>query len=103
MGAQTLFEKIWNRHVVAELGDGYALLHISRHLMHDGGAQAFRALKERGLSVRNPDLTFATFDHVVSTLPGRAAVTSPALTQRLYRRLGCACSISESPAKASCT
>ena len=84
MGAQTLFEKIWSRHVVSELGDGYALLYVSRHLMHDGGSQAFRALKQRGLSVRNPELTFATFDHVVSTLPGRTAETNPALTPRLY-------------------
>ena len=84
MGAQTLFEKIWNRHVVSELGDGYALLHISRHLMHDGGSRAFKTLKERGLPVRNPELTFATFDHVISTLPGRTAETNPALTPRLY-------------------
>ncbi|HSR80818.1 MAG TPA: 3-isopropylmalate dehydratase large subunit [Hyphomicrobiaceae bacterium] len=84
MGAQTLFEKIWNRHVVSEFGDGYALLYVSRHLMHDGGAQAFRALKQRGLPVRNPELTFATFDHVVSTRPGRSAETNPALTPRLY-------------------
>src|SRR3974377_1842504 len=84
MGLATLFDKIWDRHVVADLGDGYALLHVSRHLMHDGGAQAFRALKGRGLSVRNPDLTFATFDHVISTLPGRTAETNPALTPRLY-------------------
>jgi 3-isopropylmalate/(R)-2-methylmalate dehydratase large subunit len=85
MGAQTLFEKIWNRHVVAELGDGYALLHISRHLMHDGGSSAFKALKAKGYAVRNPELTFATFDHVISTLPGRTAETNPALTPRLYR------------------
>ena len=84
MGAQTLFDKIWDRHVVTDLGDGYALLHVSRHLMHDGGSAAFKALKERGLPVHNPELTFATFDHVISTLPGRTAETNPALTQRLY-------------------
>ena len=72
MGAQTLFEKIWNRHVVSELGDGYALLYVSRHLKHDGGSRAFLALKERGLAVRNPGLTFAAFDH------------NPALTPLLY-------------------
>ena len=84
MGAATLFDKIWDRHVVTDLGDGYALLHISRHLMHDGGSSAFKALKEKGYPVRNPELTFATFDHVISTLPGRTAETNPALTQRLY-------------------
>jgi 3-isopropylmalate/(R)-2-methylmalate dehydratase large subunit len=84
MGAATLFDKIWDPHVVSDLGDGYALLHVSRHLMHDGGSSAFRSLKERGLPVHSPDLTFATFDHVISTLPGRTAETNPALTQRLY-------------------
>jgi len=84
MAGETLFDKIWNRHVVADLGDGYSLLHVSRHLMHDGGSQAFRALKDKGLPVHNPELTFATFDHVISTLPGRTAETNPALTPRLY-------------------
>ena len=84
MAGETLFDKIWNRHVVADLGDGYSLLHVSRHLMHDGGSQAFKAIKEKGYSVRSPDLTFATFDHVISTLPGRTAETNPALTPRLY-------------------
>src|SRR5215467_16014781 len=84
MGLATLFDKIWDRHVVADLGDGYALLHVSRHLMHDGGSRAFRVLKQRGCAVRNPELTFATFDHVVSTVPGRTAETDPALTPRLH-------------------
>jgi 3-isopropylmalate/(R)-2-methylmalate dehydratase large subunit len=84
MAGATLFDKIWDRHVVTDLGDGYALLHISRHLMHDGGSSAFKALKAKGYPVRNPELTFATFDHVISTLPGRTAETNPALTQRLY-------------------
>ena len=84
MSAETLFDKIWDRHVVADLGDGYSLLHVSRHLMHDGGSEAFKSLKKRGLPVRSPELTFATFDHVISTLPGRTAETNPALTPRLY-------------------
>src|SRR3974377_664616 len=84
MGLATLFDKIWDRHVVADFGDGYALLHVSRHLMHDGGSPAFAALKERGFGVLNPELKFATFDHVISTLPGRTAETDPALTPRLY-------------------
>ena len=53
-------------------------------MVHDGGSQAFRALKERGLAVRNPELTFATFDHVMFTVPGRTAETNPTLTPRLY-------------------
>jgi 3-isopropylmalate/(R)-2-methylmalate dehydratase large subunit len=81
---ETLFDKIWNRHVVADLGDGYSLLHVSRHLMHDGGSAGFKSLEEKGYKVRNPELTFATFDHIVSTMPGRTAETNPALTPRLY-------------------
>src|SRR3546814_498292 len=83
MPPKTLFDKIWDRHSVAELGDGYSLLHVSRHVMHDGGGKALVALKERGMEVRDPGLTFATFDHVVSTEPGRTAETNPALTTRL--------------------
>ena len=36
MAGKTLLDKIWDRHVIAELGGGYALMHVSRHLMHDG-------------------------------------------------------------------
>ena len=52
--AKTLFDKIWDRHVITDLGDGYALLHISRHLMHDGGARGLQEPIEKGYRVRNP-------------------------------------------------
>ena len=84
MPGQTLFDKIWDRHVIADLGDGYALLHISRHLMHDGGGRGLQAIKDAGYRVRNPDLTFATFDHVISTEPGRTHETLKPYAQRLY-------------------
>ena len=71
MPGKTLFDKIWERHVIADMGDDYALLHISRHLMHDGGGRGLQMIEDQGLKVRNPDLTFATFDHVISTEPGR--------------------------------
>jgi len=72
MPAQTLFDKIWDAHSVADLGGGTRLLAVDRHLLHDlGGGPALNALAARGLPVRNPELTFATPDHVVSTLPGR--------------------------------
>jgi 3-isopropylmalate/(R)-2-methylmalate dehydratase large subunit len=48
--------------------DGATLLHIDRHFVHDGSGNAFRMLKEKGLTVRRPDRTFATPDHYVSTL-----------------------------------
>ncbi|WP_441232033.1 3-isopropylmalate dehydratase large subunit [Tardiphaga sp. 215_C5_N2_1] len=69
---KTLFAKVWDSHVVADLGDDFALLHVDRHLMHEGGGAGLVALKEAGYGVRNPELTFATPDHAVSTTPGRA-------------------------------
>ena len=76
MPGLTLFDKVWNQHVVANLGDGWALLHIDRHLLHDlSGGRALEALESRGLTTRNPELAFATPDHAVSTMPGRTAAT----------------------------
>lgn len=75
---KTLFDKLWDRHVVRDLGDGWALLHIDRHLLHDlSGPQALAEVSERGLRVRRPELAFATPDHAVSSLPSRTA-QSPA-------------------------
>ncbi|WIM12201.1 3-isopropylmalate dehydratase large subunit [Enhydrobacter sp.] len=64
---RTMFEKIWQRHVVVDRDDGYTLLYIDRHLMHDGSAAAFARLKERNMKVRRPDRSFATPDHYVLT------------------------------------
>ncbi|MDQ8729141.1 3-isopropylmalate dehydratase large subunit [Bradyrhizobium sp. LHD-71] len=75
---QTLFDKIWESHVIEDFGDGWALLHIDRLLIHDlGGAPALNELKRRGLKVRNPELVFATPDHAVSSAPGRTGETFP--------------------------
>ena len=63
--ARTMFEKIWQRHVVVDRDDGYTLLYIDRHLMHDGSAAGFAQLRERGLKLRRPDRGFATPDHYV--------------------------------------
>ncbi|MBU2534402.1 MAG: 3-isopropylmalate dehydratase large subunit [Alphaproteobacteria bacterium] len=66
MAGQTLFEKIWNRHVVTEK-HGQTLLYIDRHLLHDGSFGAFERLRENSLKVRRPDQTFATPDHYTPT------------------------------------
>ena len=58
--SRTLFEKIWQRHVVVDRGDGYQLLYVDRHLMHDGSWTAFETLRERGARVRRPELALAT-------------------------------------------
>ena len=76
--AQTLFEKIWNEHVVTDLGGGANLLHVDRHYLHELCiSRGFPTLHERGLSVRNPDLTFAAPDHVISSAPGRTGGAFP--------------------------
>src|SRR4030088_2844195 len=76
--AWTLFDKVWNAHVVRDLGDGWALLHIDRHLLHDlSGAPALNDLLTRELAFRNPGFAFATPDHVVASTPGRTAQTCP--------------------------
>jgi 3-isopropylmalate/(R)-2-methylmalate dehydratase large subunit len=65
---RTLFEKVWDRHKVADLGGGGALLYIDRHLVHEvTSPQAFDGLREKNRQVRRPDLTFATVDHNVRT------------------------------------
>ena len=74
---RTMLDKIWDQHVIAELGSDLDLIHIDRTLIHDlGGARVFGALHEHGLNVRNPELTFATVDHCVSSLPGRVEATT---------------------------
>lgn len=62
---QTMFDKIWQRHVVVDRDDGYALLYIDRHLLHEGSGAGFARLHRRGLKLRRPDLGFATPDHFV--------------------------------------
>jgi 3-isopropylmalate/(R)-2-methylmalate dehydratase large subunit len=70
---QTMFEKVWARHVVAEGPGGHVLLFIDRHLLHEGTAAAFGRLAKRGRRLRRPDLSFATADHYVATSPGSPA------------------------------
>jgi 3-isopropylmalate/(R)-2-methylmalate dehydratase large subunit len=69
---KTLFDKIWDQHIVAELPGGYQLIHIDRHLLHDlSGPGSLRAMEKKGLRVRNPELSWATPDHCVSTASPR--------------------------------
>ena len=67
----TLFEKLWERHVVREEPGEPALLYVDLHLVHEvTSAQAFEGLRLAGRPVRRPELTLATMDHNVPTLPG---------------------------------
>lgn len=66
--ASTLFDKVWDAHVVTTMEGGATLLYIDRHLVHEvTSPQAFDGLREQGRKVRRPDLTFATVDHNVPT------------------------------------
>lgn len=65
----TLFEKIWNRHLVQTIEDGPAVLYIDTHLIHEvTSPQAFAGIEKRGLKVLRPKQTIATADHNVPTL-----------------------------------
>lgn len=69
---KTLYDKIWDRHVVKELPDGSVLLYIDRHLVHEvTSPQAFEGLRLTGRKVRKPELVMATMDHNVPTDPDR--------------------------------
>ena len=76
MAGKTLLEKIWNRHLVSEGGEGKPdLLYIDLHLVHEvTSPQAFEGLSVEGRKVRRPDLTFATMDHNVPTTPRGAPI-----------------------------
>jgi len=66
--AKTLYEKIWNAHVVDQRDDGTALIYIDRHLVHEvTSPQAFEGLRKAGRTVRRPDLTLAVPDHNLPT------------------------------------
>jgi len=76
MSDRTMFEKIWDAHIIADLGNDNALLHVDRLLLHDlGGPAAFDGLAERGMRSRNPELIFAVPDHSISSAPDRSEDT----------------------------
>ena len=73
---KTLFQKIWDSHVVTEQADAPAVLYIDLHLVHEvTSPQAFTGLRQRGLKVRRPDKTLATMDHSIPTTPLHVPMT----------------------------
>ena len=70
--ARTLFDKIWEAHVIADLGGGSALIAIDRIFLHERtGAAALKSMAEAGRTVDDPARVFAVMDHIVDTRPGR--------------------------------
>ena len=77
--AETLFAKIWDAHVVADLGGGNGLIAIDRVFLHERtGAAALKAMADAGRAVADPSRVFAVMDHIVSTRPGRGDATEMA-------------------------
>lgn len=64
---RTLFDKVWDAHVVVQREDGQCLLWIDRHFLHEGSFHAFDKLAVRGAELARPDLTFGIEDHYVPT------------------------------------
>src|SRR6516162_4796133 len=74
----TLFEKIWNQHVVLHEPGQPALLYIDLHLVHEvTSPQAFEGLRNGGRKVRSAQRTFATLDHNVPTTDRSLPITEP--------------------------
>src|SRR5437660_86784 len=68
MAPRTMYEKIWESHLVREVPGEPSLIYIDRHLIHEGTSpQAFAGIEATGRKVRRPDLTFAVMDHSVPT------------------------------------
>ena len=78
MAPRTLYEKIWDAHLVHDEPGQPSLIYIDRHLIHEGTSpQAFAGLKAAGRKVRQPDLTFAVMDHSVPTKDRTLPILDP--------------------------
>ncbi|MEM7408154.1 MAG: 3-isopropylmalate dehydratase large subunit [Pseudomonadota bacterium] len=78
MAGKTLFDKIWDHHVIVERDDGQNLLYVDRHLCHDGSFNGFRRLRRTGRAVRRPMQTWLTPDHYTPThTPDVAEIEDP--------------------------
>ena len=82
--AQTLYQKIWQAHLITQINDQTALMYIDRHLVHEvTSPQAFSGLREKNRTVRRADKTFATMDHNTSTKSRTLAAASPVAQKQL--------------------
>ncbi|HEV2762413.1 MAG TPA: 3-isopropylmalate dehydratase large subunit, partial [Pyrinomonadaceae bacterium] len=81
---QSLFDKLWEAHVVREAAGEPALLYIDLHLVHEvTSPQAFEGLRSEGRRVRRPDLTVATVDHNVPTTDRRLPIADPIAAKQI--------------------
>ena len=85
--AKTLYDKIWDDHLVEEAPDGTALLYIDRHLVHEvTSPQAFEGLRLAHRKVHAPDKTLAVVDHNVPTTDRRGGIKNPEIARCRCRR-----------------
>tara|TARA_A100001234_G_scaffold141454_1_gene124240 strand:- start:1044 stop:2450 length:1407 start_codon:yes stop_codon:yes gene_type:complete len=79
----TMFEKIWNKHIVAEPKDQPEILYIDLHLVHEvTSPQAFEGLRLNNRKVRRPDLTIATVDHNITTDDTRTQIIKDEIARK---------------------
>src|SRR6266545_5692299 len=82
MKKRTLFDKIWDGHVVVSEPDCPSVFYVDLHLIHEvTSPQAFQGLRERGLKVRRPERTVATVDHIVPTRNQSAPIADPLVSR----------------------
>ncbi|KAK0467941.1 aconitase [Desarmillaria tabescens] len=87
---RTLYDKIWDDHVVDVQGDGLALIYIDRHLVHEvTSPQAFEGLRTAGRPVRRPDCTLATVDHNIPTISRKNLTTIESFVEEPDSRAQC--------------
>ena len=78
MNPRTLFDKLWERHVITESADGTALIYIDRHFLHEVlSPQAFEGLRLTGRKVWRPETSLATADHNVPTTARKLGISDP--------------------------
>jgi 3-isopropylmalate/(R)-2-methylmalate dehydratase large subunit len=92
VGPVTLFERLWDDHLIGELGGGASLLQIDRHVVQEvSSATAFQDLRRSGRPVASPGQTYATQDHILSTAPDRTEGSfAPGLEFIRFLRGNCA-------------
>ena len=84
MMMRTLYDKIWDKHVVCALDGGAHLLYIDRHLVHEVTSPlAFDSLRQRGIPVRRPDLTLAVVDHNIPTTDRSLPIDDPESAEQI--------------------
>lgn len=81
---KTLFEKIWDNHVVTHEAGSPAVLYVDLHLIHEiTSPQAFQGLREKGLTVRRPGQAIATIDHGIPTTPPDVPITDEQIIRQM--------------------